>query len=138
VEQVRVAARKGRLSLAVVAADASSHSRGKVLPLLEARRVKVVEVPSAAALGAAAGREAAAAVGILDAALARGIRAVSAPQSGAATSTRKRNRGTRRNRKSETDRVSESRNRGTADGRNGESDRVTDSPVSRLPSPVHS
>jgi ribosomal protein L7Ae-like RNA K-turn-binding protein len=119
VEQVRVAARKGRLSLAVVAADASPHSRGKVLPLLEARRVRVVEVPSAAALGAAAGREATAAVGILDAALARGIRAVLTPAVGAASATRTRNRGMQTSRKDE-------------------SDRATESPVSRLPSPVRS
>ena len=73
VEQVRVAARRGRLALAIVAPDASRHSRGKVLPLLKARRVRVIEGPTAAALGAAAGRDAAAAIGILDFALARGV-----------------------------------------------------------------
>ena len=76
VEQVRVAARRGRLALAVVAPDASRHSLDKVVPLLHARGVRVVEGPSAAALGAAVGRESTAAVGITDAALARGVRAL--------------------------------------------------------------
>ena len=49
VEQVRVAARRGRLALAVVAPDASRHSLDKVVPLLQARGVRVVEGPPAAA-----------------------------------------------------------------------------------------
>jgi ribosomal protein L7Ae-like RNA K-turn-binding protein len=73
VEMVREAARKGTLVLAVVAPDASHHSRSKVLPLLHAKRVRVIEGPSAAALGAAVGREAAAAVGVVDRELANGI-----------------------------------------------------------------
>jgi ribosomal protein L7Ae-like RNA K-turn-binding protein len=76
VEQVRVAARRGLLALAVVAPDASRHSRDKVLPLLAARGVRVVEGPGAAALGSATGRETTAAIGILDRALARGVRAL--------------------------------------------------------------
>jgi ribosomal protein L7Ae-like RNA K-turn-binding protein len=76
VEQVRQAARRGRLRLAVVAPDASAHSRDKVMPLLAARRVRVIEGPGVAALGSAVGREATAAIGITDAALARGLRAV--------------------------------------------------------------
>ena len=76
VERVREAARRGRLALAVVAPDASRHSRDKVLPLLAARGVRVVEGPGTIALGAATGREATAAVGILDPALARGVRAL--------------------------------------------------------------
>ena len=76
VERVRDAARRGRLRLAVVAPDASRHSRDKVVPLLAARRVTMIEGPSAAALGAATGRESTAAVGITDAALARGVRAL--------------------------------------------------------------
>ena len=79
VEQVRDAARRGQLVLAVVAPDASRHSLDKVLPLLEARRIRYVEAPSAAALGAAVGREATAAVGIIDPDLARGIRALAEP-----------------------------------------------------------
>jgi ribosomal protein L7Ae-like RNA K-turn-binding protein len=60
--------------LALVAPDASRHSRDKVLPLLAARRVRVVERLSAATLGSAVGRESAAAVGITDASLAAGVR----------------------------------------------------------------
>jgi ribosomal protein L7Ae-like RNA K-turn-binding protein len=74
VEQVRAAARKGNLVLAVVAPDASVNSREKIVPLLQARHVKFVEGPTAAQLGAAVGREQTAAVGVVDPQLARGIR----------------------------------------------------------------
>src|ERR1051326_415342 len=57
VEQVRDAAKRGKLVLAVVAADASPHSTSKVVPLLVARRVDIVKVDSAAVLGRAVGRE---------------------------------------------------------------------------------
>ena len=73
VEQVREAARKGRLQFAILAPDASMNSRDKIVPLLRARRIKFVEGPSAAELGAAVGREQTAAVGIIDRQLARGI-----------------------------------------------------------------
>jgi ribosomal protein L7Ae-like RNA K-turn-binding protein len=76
VEQLRMAARKGSLVLAIVAPDASPHSRKKMLPLLLAKGIRVVEGPGAAALGSVAGRELTAAIGITDAALARGIRKV--------------------------------------------------------------
>lgn len=76
VEQVRDAAHKGTLSLAVVAPDASHHSRDKVLPLLAAKGIFVVEGPAAASLGAAVGRESTAAIGIVDPALAKGMRAL--------------------------------------------------------------
>jgi ribosomal protein L7Ae-like RNA K-turn-binding protein len=76
----RDAARRGTLRLAVVAPDASRHSRDKVVPLCSARGIVIVEGPTAAELGAATGRDAAAVVGVVDAALARGIRAaVAAP-----------------------------------------------------------
>jgi ribosomal protein L7Ae-like RNA K-turn-binding protein len=74
VEQVRLAARKGRLAMVFVAPDASPNSRKKVLPLLEASGVFVVQGPGAEALGSVAGRETTAAIGILDHALARGLR----------------------------------------------------------------
>lgn len=74
VEQVREAARKGGLRLALVAMDVSRHSLDKVLPVLRATKVQIVEWPSAAELGAASGRDSTAAVGIVDQALARGIR----------------------------------------------------------------
>ena len=76
VEQVRVEAKKGTLRLAVIAHDASRHSREKVIPLLRAKGVDIIEVLSADELGAAFGREQTAAVGITDAGLARGVRAI--------------------------------------------------------------
>lgn len=84
VERVREAAKKGKLALALVASDASKHSLSKVVPLLEARHVRVVHVKSAAVLGQATGRDQTAAVGIVDRQLAKGIREVmdSAPPGG--------------------------------------------------------
>jgi ribosomal protein L7Ae-like RNA K-turn-binding protein len=84
VEQVREAAKKGKIMMAVVAADASKHSLSKVVPLLEARRVRIVEAPSASDLGEAVGREQTAAVGIVNRELANGIRELmdSAPERG--------------------------------------------------------
>lgn len=76
VERVRDAARRGTLALVVVAPDASRHSLDKVLPLMRAKHVRVVQAPSAIALGAAVGRETTAVVGIVDRNLARGIRAI--------------------------------------------------------------
>ena len=76
VQQVREAANKGKLRVALVALDASKHSLDKVLPLLAARRVRVIDTIGAAELGAAVGRESTAAVGVLDANLARGIRSI--------------------------------------------------------------
>jgi ribosomal protein L7Ae-like RNA K-turn-binding protein len=74
VERVREAAKRGKLAFAVVAPDASRHSRDKVVPLLRARQVRFVEGPSAAELGAAVGKESTAVVGIVDRQLARGVR----------------------------------------------------------------
>ena len=76
VEQVREGAKKDKVAFAVVATDASRHSIAKIVPLLKARRVRFVEVPSAVALGAAVGRESTAVVGIVDRQLAKGIRAL--------------------------------------------------------------
>jgi ribosomal protein L7Ae-like RNA K-turn-binding protein len=73
VEQVRVAARRGKLKVAIVAPDASPNSLKKVEPLLGALRVRMVRGPGAAALGAAVGRVSTAVVGITDADLARGM-----------------------------------------------------------------
>jgi ribosomal protein L7Ae-like RNA K-turn-binding protein len=74
VEQVREGAKKNKVAYAIVAMDASRHSLDKVIPLLNARRVRFVEVPSAAELGGAVGRESTAVVGIVDRQLAKGIR----------------------------------------------------------------
>jgi ribosomal protein L7Ae-like RNA K-turn-binding protein len=74
VQQVREAAKKGTLAFAVIAPDASQNSLDKLVPLLRARRVPFADAVSASELGAAVGREATAAVGIIDGHLARGIR----------------------------------------------------------------
>lgn len=74
VEQVRVAARRGELALAIVAPDASPNSRKKLLPLLTAKRIPLREGPAAEALGTLVGRETTAAIGVTDASLARGVK----------------------------------------------------------------
>lgn len=74
VEQVRAAALSGAVKVALAATDASRHSREKVIPLLVARGIEVVDRFTAAELGGVAGREATAVIGIVDAALAQGIR----------------------------------------------------------------
>jgi ribosomal protein L7Ae-like RNA K-turn-binding protein len=76
VDRVREAAAKGTLKLAIVATDASKNSLDKVVPLLTAKRVRMVEGISAASLGAAVGRDATAVIGIVDAQLAKGIRGI--------------------------------------------------------------
>jgi ribosomal protein L7Ae-like RNA K-turn-binding protein len=76
VERVREAARKGHLHLALIATDASSNALGKIVPLLVARRISFIEMPSAAQLGALSGRESIAAAGIVDRDLANGVRAL--------------------------------------------------------------
>lgn len=73
VERVREAAKSGKLALALIAVDASKNALDKVLPLLTARRINFIEVPSAAELGAVAGRDQVAAVGVVDPQLANGI-----------------------------------------------------------------
>ena len=69
VENVREAAKRGKLVLAVVAPDASRHSLAKVTPLLEAKRVRIIEGPGTVRLGGAVG-------GVVDRDLARGILAI--------------------------------------------------------------
>jgi ribosomal protein L7Ae-like RNA K-turn-binding protein len=73
VDLTRKAVLNGKLRLAVVAADASHNSRDKIVPLLTARGIKMIEVPSAMQLGGTVGRETTAVVGVLDDGLARGI-----------------------------------------------------------------
>jgi ribosomal protein L7Ae-like RNA K-turn-binding protein len=77
VEQVREAARRGKLVLAIAAPDASSNSLNKVLPLLRAKEIPVFAAPSARELGNAVGRDSTTVVGIVDRGLAKGIRALS-------------------------------------------------------------
>lgn len=73
VQQVRVAARRGTLVLAVLASDASMNSQDKLVPLLRAKRIRFIEGPAAAVLGAALGRRPVAAIGVIDRNLARGL-----------------------------------------------------------------
>jgi ribosomal protein L7Ae-like RNA K-turn-binding protein len=87
-ERVKLEAQKGAVHLAVIAPDASRHTLDKVVPLLRARRIEVLEWPSAAELGEVVGRDSTAAVGILDQALARGIRGAVAGTSPAGDATR--------------------------------------------------
>ena len=75
VEQVRAAAQRGKLALAVVASDVSQHSRDKVVPLLQAKGIESVEGPTGNELGECVGKQITAVVGVVDAALANGIRA---------------------------------------------------------------
>ena len=79
VSQVREAAKRNKVLYAVVATDASQNSLEKIVPLLNARRVRFIELPSAADLGAAVGRVQTTVVGVLDRKLAAGIRALTEP-----------------------------------------------------------
>jgi ribosomal protein L7Ae-like RNA K-turn-binding protein len=74
VSQVREAAKRNKVLYAIVATDASLNSIEKIVPLLNARRVRFIEVPSATELGAAVGRDQTAVVGIVDRQLAAGVR----------------------------------------------------------------
>jgi ribosomal protein L7Ae-like RNA K-turn-binding protein len=76
VQQVRDAAKRGKLKIALVASDASKNSLDKFKGLLTGRSVPVLEMFSAAELGSATGREAVAVVGVTDAGLAEGIKEV--------------------------------------------------------------
>lgn len=73
VQQVRDAAKRGSLKVALVAGDASQNSLDKVTNLLKARSVPVIGEFSASELGAVAGRDAVAVVGVTNAGLAKGI-----------------------------------------------------------------
>ena len=87
-ERVRLEAMKGAVHMALVALDVSRHSLEKVSPILRARNMDVIEWPSAAELGDAVGRDITAAVGIVDQALARGIRGAVAGAAPAGDATR--------------------------------------------------
>jgi ribosomal protein L7Ae-like RNA K-turn-binding protein len=87
-ERVRLEAMKGAVHMALVALDVSRHSLEKVSPILRARNIDVIEWPSAAELGDAVGRDITAAVGIVDQALARGIRGAVAGAAPAGDATR--------------------------------------------------
>jgi ribosomal protein L7Ae-like RNA K-turn-binding protein len=73
VQQVREAAKRDRLKIALVASDASQNSLDKVESLLIARKVRIVPDFSGRELGEVAGRETVAVIGVSDAGLAKGI-----------------------------------------------------------------
>ncbi len=73
VQQVRDAAKRGRLKIALVASDASQNSLDKVESLLAARGVRIVPGFSGRELGEVAGRDSVAVIGVSDAGLANGI-----------------------------------------------------------------
>ncbi|HVH39660.1 MAG TPA: ribosomal L7Ae/L30e/S12e/Gadd45 family protein [Gemmatimonadaceae bacterium] len=89
-DRVREAAHGGKLRFAVLAADASHHSLAKVEPLLRAKEVPMVSVASASTLGAAAGRDATAVIGVVDAQLAKGIRALFGPKDAMQSGSRRK------------------------------------------------
>lgn len=70
---VKESARRGDLAAAVLAADAGENARDRVLPLMEATGVPVVEVADGEALGAALGRDRTVVVGLTDRGLAREV-----------------------------------------------------------------
>jgi len=76
VDRVREAAHSGTLRFAVIARDASMNSREKVERLLVAKGVPTVMIESAVTLGGVAGKESTAVIGVVDAQLAKGIRAL--------------------------------------------------------------
>ena len=73
VSGVRAQLQRDGLSCVVLAADASPRTREKVERLARARRVPVLMGPVADRLGAGLGRPPVQAVGVADAALARGL-----------------------------------------------------------------
>lgn len=75
VDVLRSAAGRGKVALILVASDASKHAKAKLLPLVQARGVGVIEGLSGEELGEVLGRGKVAAVGITDRALAVGIAA---------------------------------------------------------------
>jgi ribosomal protein L7Ae-like RNA K-turn-binding protein len=80
-ERVREAARAGRLRLVVLAVDAAANARAKLLPLLRARGVEIVEAFDRAALGEAVGRPLLSAAGLTDASFAARVRLLLEPGS---------------------------------------------------------
>ncbi|HYL22594.1 MAG TPA: ribosomal L7Ae/L30e/S12e/Gadd45 family protein [Gemmatimonadales bacterium] len=70
---VRARLQRNALACVVLAADASPRTRDKVERLARARHVPVLVGPAADRLGAGLGRSSVQAVGVADAALARGL-----------------------------------------------------------------
>ena len=79
---VREAARRGSLSLALVARDAGDNARSRVVPVFDATGTTWLPCGSHAALGRSIGRDRVVVIGIADARLARRIREVLERNSG--------------------------------------------------------
>lgn len=79
---VKDAARRDELLAVVIARDATENARDRVMPLLSAKGVSVVECDSAARLGRAVGRHRVVVAGLTDAGFARGVLAVLPPAAG--------------------------------------------------------
>jgi ribosomal protein L7Ae-like RNA K-turn-binding protein len=73
---VRAGLQRGKVSCVVLAADAGQRTMEKVTRLAEARNIPVLHGPQADELGRALGRPPVQAVGVADAALARGLMSV--------------------------------------------------------------
>lgn len=73
VQQVRDAARRGKLKVALVASDISQNSWDKISSLLRARSVPLITTLSGGDLGVVAGRENVSVIGVTDDGLARGL-----------------------------------------------------------------
>lgn len=82
-EQVRDGVRKGKVFFVAVAPDVSENSLDKLMPLLDAKRVRYTQEIPAADLGALAGRPTTAAIGVTDRQLANGIRDLVWPRASA-------------------------------------------------------
>jgi ribosomal protein L7Ae-like RNA K-turn-binding protein len=80
VDGVRTALQAGKCRMVVVAADASPRAREKVGRLAERQGTPVVTGPTAEMLGSQLGRPPVMAVGVRDAALARGLLQAAAGQ----------------------------------------------------------
>jgi ribosomal protein L7Ae-like RNA K-turn-binding protein len=72
---VRAGLQRGKLACVVLAADAGERTLEKVGRLAEAKQIPVLRGPVAAELGAGLGKPPVQAVGVADAALARGLMA---------------------------------------------------------------
>ncbi|HYU08431.1 MAG TPA: ribosomal L7Ae/L30e/S12e/Gadd45 family protein [Gemmatimonadales bacterium] len=70
---VRAGLQRGKVVCVVLAADAGQRTMEKVTRLAEARRIPVIRGPGATELGTALGKPPVQAVGVSDAALARGL-----------------------------------------------------------------
>jgi ribosomal protein L7Ae-like RNA K-turn-binding protein len=70
---VRAGLQRGQLACVVIAHDVAQRTVDKVLRLAEARKIPILRGPVALALGTALGKPPVQAVGVTDAALARGL-----------------------------------------------------------------